>query len=571
MAVPATSRYRIGSVEVDAGCRCVRRDGREEHPRARVFDLLLYLIENRERPVTKQELVDRVWGGVAVTDSVLYKTVLELRRLLGDDPESPVYVKTLPKLGYQFVGTVETEARPTPVPEASLPPLPPTASRRRWWYLAAGAVVALGVGGGWSWRGTDSEVPNEEIAWWRFDEGLGAVARDSVGRSNGRLIAAPAGGSPPHWAAGRSGQALSFGGGNGVEGRLDAPRQAALSFSAWIQPHDLSGQDSTIFDSERFRLSLSPDGILLSRNESFGGVRPRAEGSWRHVVAVDEGPITGVGRIYVNGGEVGTGVLSPVARREATWRIGQALHGNSAFRGLVDDVRMYRRPLRKPEIEAMYRCGKETADLTAADGKQYYYLPVFSGGVAMGADGWVANGSKDLGGLQMGERGGDCGVGNLGGADLGQDVRLSLEIELSRDGEGHITEGGPYLRSRRAYPGDGIAGGTSSGYWVKLGSDGQVRVWQLRPYHTIATATLARFDAGRPHRIEIEARGTNLRSWVDGAAVRFDQDGRVADAVSIEASGPGMGTVGVAFSAERNRGSLGGQRVRNLQIERLGK
>jgi hypothetical protein len=237
----------------------------------------------------------------------------------------------------------------------------------------------------------------------------------------------------------------------------------------------------------------------------------------------------------------------------------------------VDDARIYSRPLRSAEIESLYRCGKESADLTAADGKGYYYLPVFSGGAAIGADGAIGNGSKDLGGIQLGERGGECGVAQLRGADLGQDLRLSMEIELARDGEGRTTEAGPYLRSRRAYPSDGIAGGTSSGYWVKLGSDGQVRVWQLRPYHAIAAAALAGFDPDRPHRLEAEARGGSLRVRVDGASVRFEQDGRVSDTVAIEATGAGMGTAGVAFSADRNRGRLGGQRVRNLTIESLAK
>jgi hypothetical protein len=227
--------------------------------------------------------------------------------------------------------------------------------------------------------------------------------------------------------------------------------------------------------------------------------------------------------------------------------------------------------LRKSEIESIYRCGKEGADVTAADGKQYYFLPIFSGGVVIGEDGWVANGSKDLGGVQIGERGGDCGVDRLRGVDLGQDVRLSMELELPRDAEGRITEGGPYLRSRRAYPSDGIAGGVSGGYWVKLGSDGQVRVWQLRPYHVFATASVAGFDARRAHRLDVEAQGGVLRVRVDGAVMRFEQDGRVGETVAIEANGAGMGTVGVAFSADRNRGALGGQRFRNLQIERPGK
>jgi DNA-binding winged helix-turn-helix (wHTH) protein len=571
MSTPVVTRYRIGSIELDTACRCIRRDGREEHPRARVFELLLYLVENRERPVSKQELVDRVWASVAITDSVLYKTVLELRRVLGDDPDSPVYVKTLPKLGYQFVGPVEADAPSAPAPAAPAPPASVVDSRRRPWLWVVAAATLGALVGGWALlREGPSEAPAGEIAWWRFDERAGETARDSAGRNHGRLLAAPSGGTPPHWGAGRSGNALSLGGGNLVEGELKTPEWSGVTMMAWVEPQEIVGGEATVFDSRRFRLALAPEGILLIRNESVGAVQPRRPRGWRHVAAVDEGPITGVGRIFVDGAEVASGVFSPVQRADARWRIGESLRGNAAFRGLIDDVRVYGRPLRKLEIEAIYRCGKEAPDLTAG-GKSYYYLPVFAQGAEIGPDGSISNGAKDFGGVQLAERS-DCGVARMRGADLGQDVRIGLDIALTRDGDGRTTEGGPYLRSRRAYPGDGIAGGASAGYWVKLGSDGQIRVWQLRPFHAIAaSAAPATFDAQRFHRLEAAAEGGSLRVWLDGRQTQFEQDGRVVDAVAIQATPAGMGTVGVAFSADRNRGSLGGQRVRNLAVESLAK
>jgi hypothetical protein len=317
-------------------------------------------------------------------------------------------------------------------------------------------------------------------------------------------------------------------------------------------------------------LTLTPKGVLMTRNESIGSVQSWTGGKWWHIAAVDEGPITGVGRIFVNGVELSSGELSPVKEEHPRWRIGQSLTRSAAFRGLVDDARIYGRPLRRLEIQAMYRCGKETPDLSAG-GKRYYYLPVFATGAEIGDDGAIVNAAKDLGGIQLGLQD-DCGVAGLRGADLGQDVRMALDLEVSRDEAGQMTEGGPYFRSRRAYPGDGIAGGTSGGYWLKLAADGQLRVWQLRPYHPIATsATPASFDAMRPHRLEAVVQGKTLRVKLDGAAVRFEQDGRAVEEVAIENTGPGMGTAGVAFSADRNRGTLGGQRIRNLTVELLRK
>jgi hypothetical protein len=107
---------------------------------------------------------------------------------------------------------------------------------------------------------------------------------------------------------------------------------------------------------------------------------------------------------------------------------------------------------------------------------------------------------------------------------------------------------------------------------VKLGADGQIRVWQLRPFHAIAASAVpAEFVAERSHRLEVAAKGGGLQVWLDGRQVRFEQDGRVVDAVAIQATQAGMGTAGVAFSADRNRGTLGGQRVRNLTVEGLAK
>src|SRR6185437_4591404 len=107
MSDPHVHLYRVDNVEIDPARRCLRREGREETPRARVFDLLIYLIENRTRPVTRQELIDRIWDGAVISDSVLYKSILEARRALGDDGDEPRFVKTLPKVGYQFIGAVK--------------------------------------------------------------------------------------------------------------------------------------------------------------------------------------------------------------------------------------------------------------------------------------------------------------------------------------------------------------------------------------------------------------------------------------------------------------------------------
>jgi hypothetical protein len=146
-----------------------------------------------------------------------------------------------------------------------------------------------------------------------------------------------------------------------------------------------------------------------------------------------------------------------------------------------------------------------------------------------------------------------------------------MDLSVLRDARGHTTEAGPYFRSRRAYPGDGIVGGTSSGYWVKLYSSGEVRVFQLRPLVRIGVAPAPeQFDSGRFHHLEAEAKGAELRVWLDGAPVMFEQDGHHVQSIAILGTGTGRGTAGVAFSADANRGAAGGQRVKNLKIDRPG-
>lgn len=99
--------YRIGDIEVDPSLHCVRRDGEEQRLRQQTFQVLLYLLEHRQRLVTKEEIFERVWQGVAVTDGALVQCIVDLRRVLGDDPRHPRFIKTIPKSGYCFIADVE--------------------------------------------------------------------------------------------------------------------------------------------------------------------------------------------------------------------------------------------------------------------------------------------------------------------------------------------------------------------------------------------------------------------------------------------------------------------------------
>jgi tetratricopeptide (TPR) repeat protein/DNA-binding winged helix-turn-helix (wHTH) protein len=99
--------YRIEDIEIDVGRACLRKQGKEMHLRRKSFQVLSYLVENRERLVSKDELFATLWPETAVTDDVLVQCIRDVRRAIGDDPHNPRFIKTVPRSGYRFIGTVE--------------------------------------------------------------------------------------------------------------------------------------------------------------------------------------------------------------------------------------------------------------------------------------------------------------------------------------------------------------------------------------------------------------------------------------------------------------------------------
>jgi DNA-binding winged helix-turn-helix (wHTH) protein len=72
----------------------------------KAFDLLRYLVEHNDRLVTQDEILDALWGETHVHPEVVKKYVLEIRKALGDRPDRPVFIETIPRRGYQFVAPV---------------------------------------------------------------------------------------------------------------------------------------------------------------------------------------------------------------------------------------------------------------------------------------------------------------------------------------------------------------------------------------------------------------------------------------------------------------------------------
>src|SRR3954463_15040524 len=77
-----------------------------------VFDLIDYLIRNRERVVSKDDLIKAIWNGRSVSDAALTTRLNAARTAIGDSGEEQRFIKTLPRKGFRFVGAVREVKEP---------------------------------------------------------------------------------------------------------------------------------------------------------------------------------------------------------------------------------------------------------------------------------------------------------------------------------------------------------------------------------------------------------------------------------------------------------------------------
>ena len=101
--------YRFDDVEIDLQGFRLRKGAQPLAVEPKALHLLVYLVENRGRLVSRRELIDAIWTGSFVTDHVLNRAICQLRKLLGDDAGKPRYIETVPTLGYRFIAAVEAE------------------------------------------------------------------------------------------------------------------------------------------------------------------------------------------------------------------------------------------------------------------------------------------------------------------------------------------------------------------------------------------------------------------------------------------------------------------------------
>jgi TolB-like protein/Tfp pilus assembly protein PilF len=104
---PLPAAYTFGDLVVDCDNFRLLKRGQVQPIEPRAFDVLIFLIEHRDRVVEKPELFDQVWQQSFVTDSALAQEIKNIRQAIGDDAKRPRYIETVRKHGYRFIGAVE--------------------------------------------------------------------------------------------------------------------------------------------------------------------------------------------------------------------------------------------------------------------------------------------------------------------------------------------------------------------------------------------------------------------------------------------------------------------------------
>lgn len=158
--------WHFRDVTIDLDRQTLLRNGEEVRLRAKSFDVLAHLIRHAGKLVTKQEMLDAVWGEVAVTDDSLVQCLVEIRRALGETQD---VIKTVRSRGYLLDAVVHPGAMVAVETRSTVAATTAGASNR--WRLGVAGVLAVALVLGWA-------------AWDRISrgpEGTVAIAR-SVSR-----------------------------------------------------------------------------------------------------------------------------------------------------------------------------------------------------------------------------------------------------------------------------------------------------------------------------------------------------------------------------------------------------
>lgn len=158
--------YRFGDVEVDTAAHRVRRGTRTVALEPKAYAVLLALLAQPGYAVSRDALLDHVWGHRHVTPGALNRAVAQLRKALGDDAERPRYIQTLHAVGYRFMCVPEVHPAAAPAVADEISDASPTVE------ISSAHDLAEERGAGRSpWLGVAAitlTIVIAATAWWRI-------------------------------------------------------------------------------------------------------------------------------------------------------------------------------------------------------------------------------------------------------------------------------------------------------------------------------------------------------------------------------------------------------------------
>ena len=263
---PPSRVFRFGVFQLFADERMLMRGEERVHMTPRVFHLLLILVENAGRLVTKETLLEQVWADSFVEEGNINSTVSRLRKILGEKANENTYIETVPKVGYRFIAEVErVDGSPrsaTPVRTSNRP--------RRAWLIGAVALLLIGATGAG--------------IWFFKQRGRTATAARTDKRAPVRLTDNPTHDTRATWTA---------------DGRIRFGR---------------------LFGTDLFTFVMNSDGTNVRRDTSIPGLK---NGMWtsdgKKVVYYKEGDTSGA--IYLASADGSNGIKLPFQATNMDWSL----------------------------------------------------------------------------------------------------------------------------------------------------------------------------------------------------------------------------------------------------------
>ncbi|MBI4907319.1 MAG: winged helix-turn-helix domain-containing protein [Acidobacteria bacterium] len=143
MQTDSKDLYEFGQFRVIASERQLLLDGEPVPLTPKAFDLLLALLEQPGRLITKEALIERVWPNTFVEENNLADNISRLRKALGESGNGAKFIETVPRRGYRFVAAVASQNGEASCPDSATPPIPqPSLHTRPSWLRWCVVVVA---------------------------------------------------------------------------------------------------------------------------------------------------------------------------------------------------------------------------------------------------------------------------------------------------------------------------------------------------------------------------------------------------------------------------------------------